>query len=294
MQPNRQYIRIRQCRHGTLMYNIHDQYLGRSLDLYGEFSEGEIEFFRAVLRPRDIVVDAGANIGAHAIFMAQVVADGGAVFAFEPQRILFQMLCGNVAINNLVNVYCHPMALGEAPGQVAVPQLDPRIENNFGALGLGAWKAGDMVEVRTLDSFKLPRCRLIKVDVEGMEMNVLKGAADTISRHRPFLYVENDRAENSADLVRYIDSLGYAMHWHTPYLFNPNNFLKNPQNVFGNYWSGNMICIPREMPSQIINPSPVEGPPPEDTTRIPSPPGNFPPAGSDAQTNSPQPGQPGR
>ena len=92
----------------------------------------------------------------------------------------------------------------------------------------------------TLDSLKLGRCTLIKVDVEGMERQVLEGAAKTIAACLPILYVENDRREKAAELVRYIDGLGYAMYWHLPPLFNPNNFLQNPDNVFGNIVSANV------------------------------------------------------
>jgi hypothetical protein len=59
------------------------------------------------------------------------------------------------------------------------------------------------------------------------------------------LYVENDRQERAAALIRFIDSLGYNMFWHLVPLFNPNNFAGNAENVFGNTGSINMICCPK-------------------------------------------------
>src|SRR3954465_1933985 len=93
---------LTQTRHGQMLVNRHDVYIGRSLELYGEWSEGEIDLFRQVLRPGMVVADAGANIGTHTVARAQMVAPNGVVYAFEPQRIVFQTLAANVALNSLV------------------------------------------------------------------------------------------------------------------------------------------------------------------------------------------------
>jgi hypothetical protein len=73
----------------------------------------------------------------------------------------------------------------------------------------------------------------------------------TLTRFKPLLYIENDREDKSAALIRYLDNLGYAMYWHLPLLFNPNNFAENSQNVFGNIVSKNMICMPKTQPHQM-------------------------------------------
>jgi FkbM family methyltransferase len=234
---------LRQCRHGFMLYNTNDVLIGRSLDVYGEFSEGETDAFRQLLRPGNIVVDVGANIGTHTLFFAQAVGRGGLVYAFEPQRIVFQTLCANLALNSITNVFCYQAALGEAPGTVLVPPLDYAQPNNYGSLELGTHTAGERVSVWRLDDLELPSCRLIKVDVEGMELQVLRGAAGMIGRHQPILYVENDRPHNSLELERYIESLGYEMYWHLPALFNPNNYDRNPENIFDNLISGNLLCV---------------------------------------------------
>lgn len=239
------FHRWKQCRHGMMLYNVNDRYVGRSLELYGEFSQGEVELFAQVVRPGDVVVEAGANIGAHTLFFANQVGPKGRVIAFEPQRLAFQALCANMALNSIAHAHCHDRALGREPGTLVAPYLDPAETRNFGGLGLRAAGPGEPVEVTTLDALAWEQCRLIKVDVEGMEAEVLAGAEATIRRLRPFLYVENDRADRSDDLIRLIDDLGYAMYWHRPALFNPNNYLKNPENVFGTTISRNMLCLPK-------------------------------------------------
>ena len=88
-----------------MLYNEHDIYIGRSLDLYGEFSEGECDVFRQLIQPGWTVLELGANIGSHTVFLAKRVGPSGRVIAFEPQRIVFQTLCANIALNNLLNVF---------------------------------------------------------------------------------------------------------------------------------------------------------------------------------------------
>ena len=234
---------MRQCRHGYMVYNIHDMYLGRSLDLYGEFSEGEMEVLRKILLPGDICLDIGANIGTHTVFLANTVGANGRVFAFEPQRLVFQTLCANMALNSFTNVHCINAAVGAERGTINVPVLDFSNTNNFGGLSLDTGRDGEPVPVVTIDSLNLSSCRLMKADVEGMELHVLKGAIETLRRHRPFLYVENDRIPNSTALMQFIDSLGYQMYWHLPTLFSPTNYFGNGDNVFGNIVSANLFCI---------------------------------------------------
>ena len=69
-----------------MLYSTKDIYIGRSLDLYGEFSEGEVHFFGQVLQPGMIAIDVGTNIGCHTVFMAKRVGPGGAVIAFRRTR----------------------------------------------------------------------------------------------------------------------------------------------------------------------------------------------------------------
>lgn len=254
------FNRVKPCRYGAMAFNVHDRYVGRSLDLYGEFSEGEVEMFRHLVRPGDVVLDVGANVGAHTLFLARRVGPGGRVVAFEPQRVVFQTLCANVALNSVTNVWCHPAAAGAVAGEVAVPPVDYARPGNFGGVSVGG-AAGERVPVVALDGLDLPRCRLIKVDVEGAEEGVLRGAAGLIARDRPVLYVENDRRERSAGLVRYVAGLEYDLYWHRPPLFNPANHAGKTENVFGAVVSVNMVCVPRGAGWRVEGLPPVEVPP---------------------------------
>ena len=251
----------RACRHGQMVFNVNDQYVGRSLELYGEYSEGEVALFRQIVRAGDVVVDAGANLGAHTVPLAQMVGPTGAVIAFEPQRVVFQTLCANLALNSLTNVMAQQAALGGEAGHIVVPNIDYGRIANFGGVALGQYDRGEKVPVVRLDDLHLPRCRLIKIDVEGMEAEVLRGAGDTIARLMPILYLENDRKEKAAQLLRIVDSFGYLIHKHEPRLFNPENYLANGNNVFNTIVSRNLLCFHHTKPMTVEGSQPVAVPP---------------------------------
>ncbi len=127
-----------------------------------------------------------------------------------------------------------------------VPYLDYSAVNNFGGLGLGSFRQGEPVPVLTVDSLQLARCHLLKVDVEGMESEVLTGATETIARYRPVLYLENDRAEKSPQLIQQLLQLGYRIYWHLPPLFNPNNFFGQTEDIFPA--PARSMCLPCTVP----------------------------------------------
>ena len=105
-----------EARHGYVLYNVNDRYIGRSVEHYGEWSPGETTLFRQFCRPGHYVVDVGAHIGTHTLAFARLVGERGRVFAFEPQRMLAQALAANVALNSLTNVHTHHLGVGAEDG----------------------------------------------------------------------------------------------------------------------------------------------------------------------------------
>lgn len=244
------FNQLARCRDGYCLYNRNDIYIGQAIEKYGEFSKLEMDVLRLLCGPGDFVIEVGANIGAHTVELARHVGPQGTVLAFEPQRLVFQTLCANVALNSLANVHCYWSAAGDSETPINVPQLDPELRNNFGGLSIGlATQPGQQVECRVLDGFlSLPRLRLLKIDVEGMEESVIRGAQKLLAKFKPVLYVENDRLDKSESLMRLLDSLGYDLHWHRPPLFNPDNFYGVSENQYSKIVSINMIGVHRENP----------------------------------------------
>jgi FkbM family methyltransferase len=215
--------------------------------------------FAQLVTPNSLVVDVGANIGAHTLFLAQAVDHGGIVLAIEPQRTVYQLLCANLALNEIKNVRAIRAAAGAARGHAFVPVCDYTKPGNFGGIEL-ADEAGEPTEVVSIDSLQLPGCQFIKIDVEGQEQQVIAGAAETIARFKPTLYVENDRRQKSADLIRHIRDLDYVVYWHLPPLYSADNFYQNPTNMFPGVVSINMLCLPSSDTWKIVGMKSVTGP----------------------------------
>ena len=227
--------KIIDARYGKMIYNTKDIYVGKSFENYGEFSELEVELFRDCLKESNAVLDVGANIGSHTIAFRSIVGDSGMVIAYEPERINFNTLCGNVAINNYRNIYCFQNAVGSKPGTIAVPELNIEKTENYGGISLTKDYSSAhhyTVPLVTVDQFRFGKINFIKIDVEGMETEVIDGAAESIQRCKPFLYVENDRKQNCLELVAKIYGHQYEIYEHNPNMYNPNNFYNNKENLF--------------------------------------------------------------
>ena len=132
------------------------------------------------------------------------------------------------------------------------PEIDPAKPDNLDGRAMDAGTSGAMqVPVMTPDGLKLSRCRLIKIDAEGMERAVIQGGAETIRRYRPLLYVENNKAERSAALIDAIGDPGYRLYWHFSPYFRPGNVNKRVENAFPNTADPNMLCLPVEVESAL-------------------------------------------
>jgi FkbM family methyltransferase len=231
-----------------------DAYVGKSIELYGEWSFGEILALGKFLQPTDNVIEVGANIGAHTVFLARDLCPKGLVHAFEPRRALFQLLCANLALNDMTNVFAHQLALGEEEGLLLEGPMPEDRTINAGAYTLGALPgSSERILIRPLDSMAdaLGKTALIKADVEGHEIAVIRGAAAIIARDRPALYVENDRLEQSEALISHIMGLDYDLYWHIVPLFRPENHAGTAQNIFGSIASFNMLCFPSERAARV-------------------------------------------
>jgi FkbM family methyltransferase len=241
------YIVVKQVKHGVFAFNRNDRFIGRSLDLYGEWAESEINLLARFIKPGATVLDVGANIGTHTVPFARMTGPGGSVIAFEPQRTSFHLLCANVALNCLTNVECLHQAVGAAEGSITVPVLPPDEQRNFAAVALGG-DSGESVEMTTIDALELEACDLIKGDVEGMEAEVLKGARATIEAHRPLLYVENNTIDGARHTLSAVLDLGYRSWWDIALYYNRANYFGNSTNVFARYQPEvNLLCAPPGM-----------------------------------------------
>lgn len=161
------------------------------------------------LAPGDLVLDCGANIGNHAVFLAG--AADATVVALEPFRHCFDILDRNIAINDLDGkVLPINMACGAASG---VGEVIPGGPANLGQTRVATNVKGMGVEIPiiALDELELPApVRLIKIDVEGMETDVLRGASRILEEDGPVIYAEAHNDECLAQLSMTIKPHGYV------------------------------------------------------------------------------------
>lgn len=233
-----EYTALRSCASGLTLFNRLDFCVGHALLNHGDFSPGEREMFSGLIRPHDVVIEAGAHIGTHTVALSKM---GKAVHAFEPQRLVFQTLCGNLALNECRNVHAYHAAVGKADGHILVPFERPDKVGNTGGVLLSGVTEGERVPIVTLDSTGLD-CDFLKADVEEMELDVILGAQKLIQRCHPILYLESNHSHRS--LVDLVDSLGYAMYWHCP------KIVRGEDSRLGGIVSINLLCFPFERLSE--------------------------------------------
>jgi FkbM family methyltransferase len=244
---NREFVSLRETRHGLLAYNARDLVIGASIAHYGEWAEAELS--GAMLRliaPGDVVVDVGAAIGTHTLAFSRAVGDRGHVVALEPQLWSHRFLTANVSLNALMNVTVFNAAAGAEQGMLQLCAADPRHATNFGAASLQSLAGGDYaVRVIPVDSFGLTRCSLIKIDVEGEELNVLQGATKTIEQHKPALFIEANRPD---DLIPWLLDRDYVPRWFFTPFFNPDNFYGSAEDLHPGAGDINILAVPSARP----------------------------------------------
>jgi len=218
--------------HGTMIVNRNDQRMqtptagigvGFQILSRSSFDPDEVGVALDILnqRRRDfgdgvVAIDCGAKIGVHAIEWARAMHGWGEVLAFEAQERLFYALAGNIALNNCLNARALHAAVGAADGRIRVPVPDYDRPASFGSLELRRHAANEFIgqtvdddpgagadtRLLAIDSLELPRCDFIKLDIEGMEVEALDGAARTIARCRPILLIEAIKSDEDALAAR--------------------------------------------------------------------------------------------
>lgn len=223
-------------RWGDVTFFAKDLYVGRSLWYYGEYGPDETE--KILELANGLCLDVGANIG---VITQALLHSGHKVISFEPQTEVFKLLRKNCTGAEVINA-----AVGSVKGTATMPKLQYSVKNNFGGISLNTKSVLNYpVDVVAIDDYNYDNVGFIKLDVEGWELEALKGMVNTITRCRPILYVEDDRLEKSKALREFIVGLGYNIVEHNPTLFRTNNFFKCIKNCWDkNYVSKNLICTP--------------------------------------------------
>jgi FkbM family methyltransferase len=204
-------------------YPDQDNTIGKCLSEAGEFARAEVDFLIEHFNEGEVFYDVGANIGTVCIPLARS-RTGSKIYAFEPQLNLYQLLLRNITLNGVFIIDAFPWALGDFDGLVdfAVPIGDK--PTNFGAVGRGT-KDGVKTPVilRRLDSLSLPAPHILKIDVEGFDMDVVQGGATLIREQRPIVFAEANSSAKTVELCTVLLSWDYQVFWFFAPFVSHNN-----------------------------------------------------------------------
>ena len=224
--------------HGTMIANRNDYHqlpnggaygVGHQLFSNGAFDPGEVDMVKKLLLLQRqhfgdgvVALDCGANIGVHSIEWGKLMYGWGKVIAFEAQERVYYALAGNIAINNCFNVSARNVALASESGVIQIPAPDYTKPASYGSLELRKRERTEnigqsidyskLIDVHSLalDSLSLSRCDLIKLDVEGMELDVLAGSRDLMEKLHPTMLVEVIKTDQNS-LRKIMKESGYLV-----------------------------------------------------------------------------------
>jgi FkbM family methyltransferase len=226
---------------GNFLINSHDL-IGSFIQQTGTWESHLYDFYSKVLDKNSICIDAGANLGYHAI---QFGILSKKVYGFEPQPLVFNQFCSNILFNDLNDVVIpFRYALGDKVENKQMWSIEKEDFGNgiynWGGRGLehdqsfhnsDEFREYDQVQVTTLDSFGFQSCDLFKIDIQGYEYYAFLGAKKLIETNKPIILLESapERSELDVKVLDYLKELGYENY---RYYINTNEdcILIHPDN----------------------------------------------------------------
>lgn len=171
-----------------------DKYIGQRISLE-KYEPYETQLILRQTRPGDVVVDVGANIGYYTVILADKVGKTGKVYAFEPDKTNFEILKQNIEVNNLKNVELINAAVGSKVGKLKLHKSKENLgDHKLYKTPLGSAASpldeGETVKIIKLDDYIKEPINLMKVDTQGWEPEVIEGAKNIISKHKPIMFIE--------------------------------------------------------------------------------------------------------
>lgn len=242
-----------ETRYGSMECLSGDSVVSRSLLLYGEWAQLELDLIAKVLRPGDVALDVGAFLGTHTLGLATMVGPRGQVHSFEPRASIRAVLGRNVERNGLQQVTVHPFALGAKTEVIKLPVIDIETEANFGGLALEGnaveeCQALEDVRIEMLDNLALERVDFMKLDAEGMEAAVLAGATRLLATCQPTVLAECNDLEHGGRTLACLRQRGYEVYGVLAPAYNPANLRGESDNIFGEASEASILALP---PSRI-------------------------------------------
>jgi len=209
-----------------------DEHIGSYIFWRGAYSRDILKVLAPILTEEMTFIDVGANQGEFTLFAAKRLRKGH-IIAFEPTSHMFEKLSHNVVLNGFRNIELVNQALSDKPGKLPIYMPRGRFRDGSYQYGLSSlYRTStvadyvEMINVTTLDEYvkrtQLTRINVIKIDIEGSELFMLRGAAQTLKTFKPILVVEVGRKTCLAagydckEILEFIASFGYRIEYIMP------------------------------------------------------------------------------
>jgi FkbM family methyltransferase len=189
--------RLYKTKYGDKFWLNKTSYIDKNIRDFSIWEPVSTKIVKNVVKPGDIVLDIGANIGYYTVIMSKIVGEQGKVLAFEPTKHFGEVLKENIKVNNLENVTVYEYGLSDKDTNSNIFIGDNSATIHW-AENKGNLINNETIPLKTLDSMidslKIEKINFIKIDVDGHEPFFLKGAWKTISKYKPKILLEIDHA----------------------------------------------------------------------------------------------------
>jgi hypothetical protein len=182
----------------------------------------EIQLLEQIAAPGKTAVQVGAGIGVHSVALSRRLGPTGSLVAAEANRLRFQALCGNLALNQCTNTNTFQRELGGSSAK------------------------------NSLDQLALERCDLLVIHSAEGAAQILEGSQTTIQKLQPAIYINASRQHEAKMILALILTMDYRCWWHPAPWFNPRNHNGNPVNIFSNKVTVNIFCQPSSA-TRVVN-----------------------------------------
>lgn len=205
-------LAVRSIQGSLMILDLSDKGIHKDLYLNGIREPQATRYLQSILESEWVVVDIGANIGYYALQEARVVQK---VIALEPTPASFKVLETNIDLNSYDNIEAHELAIGDCVGEVA---FEISRACNWNSVAPLRRKGTLSVRMETLDRLlDGHKVDFVRMDVEGYEMNALKGMKGVLRYNKPRMFIEvhrdklKDYGSSQRELLEYLASFGYGI-----------------------------------------------------------------------------------
>jgi FkbM family methyltransferase len=236
-------LELTDSRVGEFLVYKNDQVISKAIKLFGEYCHAEVEIMKRYLDKNSRYVDIGTNIGYHLVGVYKEV--GCSVLGFEPNPKHFAVASYNskgIEQIQLVNA-----AASDRNFKFKMKDFDPANTGNYGDIHKDDTGAVE-VNAISIDNVQLDRCSLIKIDVEGHELETLTGCTKTISKYRPVVMFEAMEWDVWTKCYEFMEERMYTMYW-VACRTKPisETYKQTEENPFGASTVANILCVPNEL-----------------------------------------------